>query len=373
MRVLRYILQKEFRQMFRDKTILAMMFISPTIQLVIIPLAMNFDVKDINVSVVDHDHSSLSQKLITKIGATGYFRYVNAEASYKQALLHIERGDVDLILEIPSGFERNLVREGKQKIVLSADAINGTRASLGSNYLTSIIGDFNRNIQLNVMGNTAGIASPSTIDITYSNWFNPLGEYRFYIVPGVLVLLLTMIGGFISALNIVKEKEMGTIEQINVSPIKKWQFILAKMIPFWVVGMVVFTVGLVVAYVVYGIFPLGSLAVLYLFAAVYLIALLGFGLLISTYSDNQLQAMFVAFFFMMIFMLMSGLFTSIESMPLWARTISHLTPITHFIKVIRMIVLKGSGFSDIKMEFIYEVIFAIVLNGWAIFNYRKTT
>jgi ABC-2 type transport system permease protein len=182
-----------------------------------------------------------------------------------------------------------------------------------------------------------------------------------------------MIGGFLSALNIVREKEVGTIEQINVTPIKKWQFILGKMIPFWVMGMIVFTLGLVVAYVVYGVSSQGSLAVLYLFAAVYLIALLGFGLLISTYSNNQLQAMFVAFFFMMIFMLMSGLFTSVESMPTWARTISNLTPITHFIKVVRMIVLKGSGFADIKIELLYEVLFAIVLNGWAIWNYRKTS
>lgn len=373
MRVLRYILQKEFRQIFRDKTILAMMFIMPTIQLVIIPLAMNFDVKNINVSVVDHDHSSLSQKLITKVGASGYFRYVNAEPSYKEALQYIEQGKADLVMEIPPGFERNLVREGVQKVALSVDAINGTKASLGAGYLSSIITDFSKNIRLTMNGNTAVTPPQPTIDITYSNWFNPLGEYKFYIVPGVLVLLLTMIGGFIAALNIVKEKEMGTIEQINVSPIKKWQFILGKMIPFWVVGMVVFTIGLVVAYVVYGIFPVGNFAVLYLFAGVYLIALLGFGLLISTYSDNQLQAMFVAFFFMMIFMLMSGLFTSIESMPDWARTISNLTPITHFIRVIRMIVLKGSSFADIKMEFLYEVIFAVVLNAWAIFNYRKTT
>lgn len=373
MRVLRYILQKEFLQIFRDKTILAMMFMLPTIQLIIIPLAMNFDVKNINVSVVDHDHSSFSQRFIAKVGASGYFRYVKAVSSYKEALQSIENGDVDLIMQIPPAFERNLVRERMQKIALSVDAINGTKASLGAGYLSSVIADFNKDVSLNMSENMAISAPKPAIDVTYSNWFNPRAEYKFYIVPGVLVLLLTMIGGFIAALNIVKEKEMGTIEQINVSPIKKWQFILGKMIPFWVVGMVVFTIGLIVAFVVYGIFPAGNFGVLYLFAGVYLIALLGFGLLISTYSDNQLQAMFVAFFFMMIFMLMSGLFTSIDSMPAWAKTISNLTPITHFIRVIRMIVLKGSGFGDIKMEFMYEIVFAIVLNGWAIFNYRKTT
>jgi ABC-2 type transport system permease protein len=192
-------------------------------------------------------------------------------------------------------------------------------------------------------------------------------------VPGILVLLVTIVSGFLSALNIVREKEIGTIEQINVTPIKKWQFIMGKMIPFWVIGMIDFTLGLLIARFVYGIIPVGSLLLLYAFLSVYLVALLGFGLLISTYSDNQLQAMFVAFFFIMIFLLMSGLFISIDNMPPWAKVIAQLTPVTHFIDVVRMVVLKGSGFSDIKMKFLYEVIFAVVLNGWAILNYRKTT
>ena len=373
MRILRYILQKEFRQLFRDKAILAMMFVMPTVQLIVIPLAMNFDVKNINISLVDLDHSSFSQKLISKVGASGYFRYVNISPSYKEGLKSIEAGAADLIMEIPPAFERNLVREGSQKIYISVDAINGTKASLGTGYLTRIVSDFNQYIRLNIKGNTTATPTPPVIDITYSYWFNPLGEYKYYIVPGVLVLLLTLIGGFISALNIVKEKEAGTIEQINVTPIKKWQFILGKLIPFWIMGMIVFTLGLLVTRFVYGIVPQGSMGLLYLFASVYLVALLGFGLLISTYSENQLQAMFVAFFFMMIFMLMSGLFTSIESMPAWARTIANLTPITHFIKVIRMIMLNGSGLADIKIELFYEFLFAVVLNGWAIWNYKKTT
>jgi ABC-2 type transport system permease protein len=370
--MLRFILQKEFRQLFRDRAILAMMFVMPTLQLTIIPLAMDFDVKNINITVVDLDHGSLSQKLITKVGASGYFRYVNTAPSYEEGLQSIEKGTTDLIMEIPAGFDRDLVREGSQKIYIAVDAINGTKASLGTAYLTTIITDFNQEIRPRLGGKTTESMPSPMIETTCSYWFNPLGEYKFYIVPGVLVLLLTLIGGFISALNIVKEKEAGTIEQINVTPIRKWQFILGKLIPFWIMGMIVFTLGLLVTRLVYGIVPAGSLAVLYLFASVYLIALLGFGLLISTYSDNQLQAMFVAFFFMMIFMLMSGLFTTIESMPAWARTMADLTPITHFIKVIRMIMLNGSGLVDIKAELFYEILFAVGLNGWAIWNYKKT-
>jgi ABC-2 type transport system permease protein len=373
MKVLGFILQKEFRQIFRDKTILAMMFALPIVQLIILPLAANFEVKNINIAFVDHDRSTYSQKLINKIASTGYFRIVGSTISYNDALMMVEKNDADIILEIPAGFERNLVRDGRQDLNMSVDAINGTKSSIGSGYLTAVLADFNSSLDVNTkIPKRSDITQGSHIDITYSDWFNPQKAYKFYMVPGILVLLLTLVGGFITALNIVREKEIGTIEQINVTPIKKWQFILGKLIPFWIVGIIVFTVGLIVMYIVYGIFPKGSIAVLYLFAAVYLVALLGFGLLISTFSNTQLQAMFVAFFFMMIFMLMSGFFTSVDSMPGWARQISNLTPVTHFISVVRPIVLKGSGLSQTKMELLYLVGFAVLLNSLAILNYRKT-
>ncbi len=381
MKVLGFILQKEFRQIFRDKTILAMMFALPIIQLIILPLAANFEVKNVNVAVVDYDRSSYSQRLINKIASSGYFRIEGNTVSYPDALKMIEKNEADILLEIPHGFERNLVREGSQQLNMSVDAINGTKSAIGSSYLTAVLTDFNRTLDVNTKSfNDQPSTVPhvrdqpsTTIDITYSDWFNPRREYKYYMVPGILVILLTLIGGFITALNIVREKEIGTIEQINVTPIKKWEFILGKLIPFWIVGMIVFTIGLVVMYIVYGIFPRGSIPVLYLFAAVYLVALLGFGLLISTFSNSQLQAMFVAFFFMMIFMLMSGFFTSIDSMPGWARQMSNLTPVTHFITVVRLIVLKGSGFWQVKTEFFYLIGFALLLNGLAILNYSKTS
>ncbi len=374
MKILGFILQKEFRQILRDKTILAMMFVMPTIQLVILPLAANFEVKNINVAYIDHDHSSYSRQLRNKVASSGYFRMAGSPGSYKEGLEMIEYGKADLIVEIPSGFEKNLVREGSQKVNLSVDAINGTKASLGGAYLVSVLSDFNSSLDINVKLPGNQVVEPATkISVASTNWYNPRAEYKYFMVPGILVILLTMIGGFITALNIVREKEIGTIEQINVTPIQKWQFILGKLIPFWIVGMVVFTIGLLVMYIVYGIFPKGSLPVLYLFAAVYLVALLGLGLLISTFADTQLQAMFIAFFFMMIFMLMSGLFTSTDSMPEWARMLSDATPVTHFIRVVRLIVLKGSGFSEVKNELGYLVIFAAILNSLAIWNYRKTT
>lgn len=374
MKILGFILQKEFRQILRDKTILAMMFVMPTIQLVILPLAANFEVKNVNVAYIDHDHSSYSRQLRNKIASSGYFRMAGSPDSYREGLEMIEYGKADLIVEIPAGFEKDLVREGSQKVNLSVDAINGTKASLGGAYLVSVLADFNSNLDINMKLPANQVTEPAAkILVASSNWYNPRAEYKYFMVPGILVILLTMIGGFITALNIVREKEIGTIEQINVTPIQKWQFILGKLVPFWIVGMVVFTIGLLVMYIFYGIFPKGSLPVLYLFAAVYLVAVLGLGLLISTFADTQLQAMFIAFFFMMIFMLMSGLFTSTDSMPEWARILSDATPVTHFIRVVRLIVLKGSGLSEVKNELGYLVLFAAILNSLAIWNYRKTT
>ena len=370
MKVLRFILQKEFKQIFRDKSIVAMIFVLPVIQLGILPIAMNFEVKNVNIALVDNDHSPLSYKLINKISASGYFKIADAKPTFKQALESIKNGSADLILEIPNGFEKNLVRENIQKLNISVDAINGTKSSLGSAYLATAITDFNQNIQ--VMQNQRPVA-PAEISIESSSWFNPYENYHWYIVPGILAFLLTVFAGSISALNIVREKEVGTIEQINVTPIKKWQFLLGKLIPFWLMGMIILTIGILVSVIFYGIRPVGSIPMLYALSALYLVALLGFGLFISTISNNQLQAMFTSFFFIMIFVLMSGLFTSVESMPAWARNISQALPITYFMKAIRMIVLKGSTFGDVAYIFAILTGFAILLNGMAIWNYRKTS
>jgi ABC-2 type transport system permease protein len=208
-----------------------------------------------------------------------------------------------------------------------------------------VLSDFNNGIRLEWV-QPEKITASFTIEISSINWFNTHLDYHVFMVPGIMVILVTMVAGFIAALNIVKEKEMETIGQINVSPIKKWQFIVGKLIPFCLIGVFDFTIGLLIARFVYGIIPVGHLAVQYLFLSVYLVAMLGFGLLISTYSDNQLQAMFVAFFFIMIFILMSGLFTSVDNMPGWAQVISRMSPVTYFVEVIRMIILKGSGLGD---------------------------
>lgn len=370
MRTIRFLLEKEFRQIFRNKTLVAIIMFVPVVQLIILPLAANYEVKNINISIVNHDNSSYAQDLITKITASGYFQLTSLNTSFEEALEYIESDRADLVLEIPRGFEKNLIRENGQKLFIAVNAINGVKAGLGGAYLSSIIRDYNQQVQLGWF-QPSRISQSPVIDIVSSNWYNPYMNYRLFMVPGILALLVTMIGGYLTALNIVKEKEMGTIEQINVTPIKKHHFIIGKLIPFWILGMVVFTLGLTVGWLVYGVIPLGSLALLYLFLALYLFAVLGLGLLISTYTETQQQAMFIAFFFVMIFILMSGLFTSIDSMPAWAQVISRLNPVSYFIEVMRMVVLKGSNMGDITTHITAVILFAIVFNTWAIVNYKK--
>ena len=370
MRTIRFLLEKEFRQIFRNKAILLLIMVMPVMQLIVLPLAANYEVKNINLSVVDHDHSSYSQKLISKVTASGYFKLTGYNSSFSEGMKLVEKDKADLILEIPHGFERNLVREGHQQLFIAVNAINGVKANLGGAYLGAIVKDFNNSIRLQLLPSSKFNGS-AVIEVTSSNLFNPLLKYKFFMVPGILAILVTMIGGFLSALNIVKEKEFGTIEQINVTPIKKHHFILGKLIPFWVLGNVVFTLGLLVSWLIYGIVPLGNLLVLYLFASVFLLAILGFGLLVSTFCDTQQQAMFIMFFFMMIFILMGGLFTSIDSMPEWAKIVSRFNPVSYLIEVMRMVILKGSGFKDILPQLVTVGIYALILNVWAVWNYKK--
>jgi ABC-2 type transport system permease protein len=372
MRTLRFLLQKEFRQIFRNKTIVAIIMGVPIVQLLILPLAANYEVRNINLSVVDNDHSGYSQELISKITGSGYFRLAGFSASFNEAFKLIESDKADLILEIPHGFEENIVRENGQQLFIAVNAINGTKAGLGAAYLNTIIRNFNDDIRIKLL-EPAKVNTSPTIGITSSNWFNPLMNYHIFMVPGILAVLVTMIGGYLSALNIVKEKEIGTIEQINVTPIKKYHFILGKLIPFWILGLIVFSLGLIISWLVYGIIPRGSITLLYGFVAVYLLAVLGLGLLISTFCDTQQQAMFIAFFFLMIFILMGGLFTPIDSMPGWAQVITKFNPVSYLIEVMRMIILKGSGIKDVQYHLYVIVLFAIILNSWAVWNYKKTS
>ena len=370
MRTIKFLLQKEFRQIFRDPAILRLILIMPVIQLMILPWAADYEVRHIKLAVLDQDHSEYSRQLINKITASGYFYLEANTLSYDQALQQIENDKADLVLQIPAHFEKDLVKENEAKLFMAINAINGAKASMGGVYLRTIIQEYNRGVRTEWI-QLPRFSAETQIEIASSNWYNPLMNYKYFMVPGILVILLTMVGTNLTAINIVKEKEIGTIEQINVTPVKKYHFILGKLIPFWIMGFVVLTIGLLIARLFYGIVPVGSFITIYVFSAVYLLAVLGLGLLISTYSSTQQQAMLLSFFLMMIFILLGGLYTSIDSMPEWAKWITRFNPVSYFIEVMRMVVLKGSSLADIKYHLLKMVGFAVFFNAWAVFSYKK--
>jgi ABC transporter, permease protein len=363
MRTLRYLLEKEFKQIRRDRFLPRIIFLVPLMQLIILPFAANFEMKNINLSVVDNDHSVVSQQLVDKVLSSGYFRLSDVSAQYNEALATIEDNTSDIILEIPVGFEKQLGREGQAEVLIATNAVNGTKGGIGSSYLSSIIQDFN--------GEKGFGPDREQIGILSSNLFNPHLNYKNYMVPAILAFLMTIIGGFLSALNVVSEKEKGTIEQINVTPVPKSVFLLSKLIPFWVIGLVLLTIGICIAWLVYGLLPVGNAGIIYLFAAVYLIAFTGFGLAISSVSSTQQQAMFTAFFFFIIFILLSGLFTPISSMPEWAQKLTLFNPLRYFVEVMRMVYMKGSTLADLSVHFIIIALFAVFFNVLAVVSYRK--
>jgi ABC-2 type transport system permease protein len=370
--MLKFLLEKEFKQILRDSFLPRMIFVFPVVMMLLLPNAANMEVKDINVCIVDNDHSPSSERLIQKIGASPYFHITSTAPSYRQGMENIENETADVIVEIPVFFDKSLEKESAAKVFIASNAVNGTKGGLGSSYLSAVVADFSSEIRAERIQVVDHHSSPAiTTATTYA--FNQSLNFKRFMVPAIMVQLLTILCGFLPALNIVSEKEKGTIEQLNVTPIKKSTFILAKLIPFWTIGFIVLSICFLLGRYIYGIYPEGSLLTLYFFAAIFLLAISGMGLLISNSSSTLQQAMFVMFFFLVILILMSGLFTPVSSMPQWAQYITIFNPLKYFIEVMRMVYLKGSTIKDLTTQLYALLSFMVVLNGWAVMSYRKNS
>ena len=347
---------------------LPIIFILPIVQLLVLAFTVTFEIKNINLVIVDQDHTVASRQLVSKFTAPPFYHVKAYADSYSEAEELLKTGKAHQILIIPNRFEVDLQKETKASVQLITNAIDGSAAAIMNAYGNSIIADYNRDIIVDLSG---GVEIKQPFDIRYSYWFNPELNYKTYMVPGILVLLVTVIGMFLSSMNVVREKEMGTIEQINVSPVKKYQFVIGKLVPFWFIALFELGFGLILARIVFGIPILGSLWLIFGVASVYLLAVLGIGLFISTMVNTQQQAMFLAWFFAVVFIMMSGLFTPVDSMPPWAQKINIINPIAYFIKMIRMIMLKGSVFQDIIQPFVSIVMYAVISLTLAVWRYRK--
>jgi ABC-2 type transport system permease protein len=372
MRTIFFILRKEFLQIKRNRTMLPMIFIMPFVQLLVLVYAATFEMKHIRMHIIDRDMSSVSHDIISKFSGSPFYEITNFSYSDKAGEEDLKKNKADIVMVIPEHFERNLKTESSGKIQLVVNAINAASAGLIYAYTSSIIMDYDVHL-ITEWSNLPSNIQTSTISTTQSFWFNPELNYKNYMVPGILCLLVTLIGMFLTGMNIVREKELGTIEQINITPIKKYQFIIGKLLPFWIIAQFELAFGLTIGKLLFDIPMLGNLGVVFLFSSIYLMVVLGAGLVISTINNTQQQSMFVSFFFMMVFIMMSGLFTPVESMPVWAQKINIINPVAYFIQVMRMVLMKGSGLRDILPQLRAISIYALLMLSFAVWRYRKVT
>lgn len=369
MRIIYIILKKEFLQIFRNKSMIPLIFFMPVLQLLVLSNAATYEIKNIKFNIVDYDQSHFSRELISKFTASNYFVLNDVSFSVENSEESFKKNQAKLIIHIPKDFEKNFRSQGLSGVQLVINAEDGSAAGIINNYALNITRDFN--IDMAVESSVMPEPAPM-INIDYSNWYNSELDYITYMVPGILVVLVTMIGTFLSGMNVVKEKEIGTIEQLNVSPIKKYQFITGKLMPFWFIGIGELAFGLLIGIIVFKIPMLGSPLIIFMLASVYMFVVLGMGLLISTLTNTQQQAMFIAWFFLVLFILMGGIFTPVESMPAWAQAIAYFNPVAQFNRAMRMIMLKGSGFKDVLPTLYFFIVYASVMMSLAVWRYRKT-
>lgn len=366
--MLKYLLEKEFKQIIRNRFLSKILVMMPLMIIVLFPYVTSQEVKNVAVAVVDSDHSQQSARLVQKVGATAAFRLAGFEPDYKSALRLVEKGDADIILTIPRGFGRDMVRGVVPQVMVSANSVDGMRGALGAQYLTAVVTDFASETEAS---EGRPVATAAAGHISYR--FNPTLDYKVYMVPGLIAVLLTLLCCAITALNITGEKETGTIEQINVTPVSKRLFILAKLMPNWVIGFIALAFGMTFAWAVHGIAPAGGLATVVVFAALHILVTSAMGMIISNYSDTMQQSMFVIFFFIILMMLTCGLFTPIGSMPEWTQKLTTVNPMTYFNHAMRMTYLKGSSVAELLTDLLWMCGFAVVLNLWAVASYRKSS
>lgn len=363
-RILKALLRKEMALMRRSPIIPKIVFIMPLMVMLVIPLVANLDVKNVNVAVVDNDHSLLSRRIISDMGHSDFLTVSSVSDSHKEALRDIENGNADVLLSIPANYEKTL-NEDNTSIDVESNGVNAIKGMLGARYVSQSVVE-----TLAEWRQGKGI-SASRPECSVINRYNPTLNFRNYMIPALMVVLLIIICGFLPALNLVSEKESGTIEAMNVTPVSRFTFVLSKLIPFWIIGLLVVTVGMIVGWLVYGLVPQGSIGAIFLATVLFSLVMSGLGVTIANQSSTMLQSIFVMFAFIMIFQLMSGLFTPILSMPTWAQYLTYAIPPRYFIEIMRSVYLKGTTIAELWPQYTALVIFAAGVLILAALTYKK--
>ncbi len=359
---LKYLIQKEFTQIRRNAFLPRLIVAFPIMIMCVMPWVMNMEVKNIKVAVVDNDRSTLSQQLVHRIEASSYFIFKGQKSTYQAAVKEIEKSQFDIVVVIPQDYSRDLANGRQPQVLIAANAVNGTKGSMGSAYLSQIV-------TAHVNPDMNALQSRVSSLFLYNKNLN----FKLFMIPALFAIVVMLMTGFLPALNIVGEKEAGTIEQINVTPVNKWSFILAKLIPYWIIALFVITVCLLLAWGVYGITSKGSLALIYLLAMLLALFFSSLGLIISNYSDTMQQAIFVMWFFVVMMLLLSGLFTPTRSMPSWAYSTTYVNPMSYFVDAMRTVFVRGGGFSSIWHQLLALLGISSLMAVWAVVSYKKNS
>ena len=376
-----FLARAEVLHVVRDRATLAQVLVLPIVQLLVLSNAATFEILNTPVYIVDFDHTSASRGLVSRFRASGHFRIVGQSGSPDLANEALLRGDVTMAMTIPADFEAALVRTGSATVQLNVNAEKGSAAGIVQSYASRIFAAYSAELAAEIRPNPRSVAMSVAaapplrgvprIAVDFRGWYNPTLNYQHYMVPGILVALVTIIGTLLTAQNIAREKELGTIEQLNVTPISGGQFITAKLLPFWALALLDLAIGLAVGRFVFGMPVRGSLLLLFGAAGIYLVVALTIGLWISTLVETQQQAMFVTFFIVNVYLLMSGLFTPIDSMAPWVQTVSLINPVRHFVTIARAVLIKGAGVAEIARPLLILTAYAVVMLTLAVRQYSK--
>jgi len=359
---LKYLIQKEFTQIRRNAFLPKLIVVFPIMIMCVMPWVMNMEVKNIKVTVVDNDRSILSQQLVHSIEASNYFIFKGQQPTYRAAMQEIEKSRADVVMVIPQNYSRDVTLGNQPQVLIAANAVNGTKGAMGGAYLTQIVTAY-------VNPDVTALQSRVSTLFLYNKNLN----FKLFMIPALFAIVMMLMTGFLPALNIVGEKEAGTIEQINVTPVSKWSFILAKLIPYWIIALFVITVCLLLAWAVYGITSVGPLALIYLLVLLLALFWSSFGLMISNYSDTMQQAIFVMWFFVVMMLLLSGLFTPTRSMPSWAYATTYVNPMSYFIEAVRTVFIRGGGISSIWHQLLALLGIGSIMATWAVISYKKNS
>ncbi len=358
--MLRYLIQKEVLQIRRNAFLPRLIVIFPIMMICVMPWVMNQEVKNIRVDVVDNDRSTLSRQLVHSIEASNYFIFNGQKPTYRAALKDIEAMDADVVLVIPLHYSRDLTLGRRPQVLIAANAVNGTKGSMGSAYLSQIV-------TAHVEPSVAAMQAKLSTLFLYNKHLN----YKVFMIPALFAMVMMLMCGFLPTLNIVGEKEAGTIESINVTPVPKWAFILAKLIPYWLIALFVIVVNILLSWLIYGITCAGPLWLVFVLAMLLALFWSSFGLIISNYSDTMQQAVFVMWFFVVCMLLLSGLFTPVRSMPHLAYLTTYVNPMHYFVDGIRTVFVRGGDFHSIAHQLLALLVIASLMAVWAIKSYRK--